>query len=350
MIHPPPQTQRRDVKAFLDRLGWGGAEIATLAGDASNRRYDRLTPPETDARAVLMDAPPQKGEDVGPFLNVAAYLTALGLSAPRILGEDREQGYLLLEDLGDDLFARLLRLEPEAEETLYHAAADVLLTLGRNAPPAGLPPLDASGMARLAALAWTWYAPGITEDPGTGPDPEPMLATLTPILQDVMDDGSARVLAQRDFHAENLIWLPERDGAARVGLLDFQDAVAGHPAYDLVSLLEDARRDVRAETVTRVKDRFIQLSGSDAAAFELAYAALGAQRNLRILGVFARLSLHFAKPHYVDLIPRVWGHLHTDLAHPRLAGLRDLVLRDLPEPTPKRLQRLKDRCGTIPTL
>ncbi len=158
------------------------------------------------------------------------------------------------------------------------------------------------------------------------------------------------MLVQRDYHAENLLWLPERDGAARVGLLDFQDAAAGHPAYDLVSLLEDARRDVTQATVAAAKAHYLALTGFDPAQFDLAYAAMGAQRNLRILGVFARLSLHFGKPGYVDLIPRVWDHLRTDLAHPSLAELRGLVQAALPDPSVAKLQELKDRCGTVPTL
>ena len=156
------------------------------------------------------------------------------------------------------------------------------------------------------------------------------------------------VLALRDFHAENLIWLPERDGAARVGLLDFQDAFAGHPAYDLVSLLEDARRDVAPEVREAMVTHYIAGSGTDAAAFRTAFATSGAQRNLRILGVFARLSMHFGKPQYVALIPRVWAHLQADLADPALADLRDFLDGVLPAPDPDRLERIRSLCGTCP--
>jgi hypothetical protein len=157
------------------------------------------------------------------------------------------------------------------------------------------------------------------------------------------------VLALRDFHAENLVWLPDRAGVARVGLLDFQDAEAGHPAYDLVSLLKDARRDLAPGLEQEMIDRFLSRTGCDPERFAAAYAALGAQRNLRILGVFARLSMHFGKPHYVDLIPRVWAHLTASLRHPALAPLARRVADDLPEPTPDILASLKEQCATVPT-
>jgi len=158
------------------------------------------------------------------------------------------------------------------------------------------------------------------------------------------------VLIQRDFHAENLLWLPNRTGVQRVGLLDFQDARTGHPAYDLVSLLKDARRDVPAKVERAMIARYVQNTNSDPRAFDAAYQLLGVQRNLRILGVFARLSLHFNKPHYVDLIPRTWAHLMQGLSHPALKKLRDQVLKDLPPPTPENLTVLKEKCASIPTL
>jgi len=153
--------------------------------------------------------------------------------------------------------------------------------------------------------------------------------------------ADATVVIQRDYHAENLLWLPDRDGVARVGLLDFQDAMLGHPAYDLVSLLQDARRDVPAEIELSMTRRFIDRSGVDEHGFRTAYAVLGVQRNLRILGVFARLSLDYGKPHYVDLIPRVWAHLRRGVDHPAMAPVADLLLQTLPLPTADNLNRLK---------
>lgn len=149
------------------------------------------------------------------------------------------------------------------------------------------------------------------------------------------------VLIQRDYHAENLLWLPEREGIERVGLLDFQDAMSGHPAYDLVSLLQDARRDVAPEVEEAMIIRYLEKSGFDDSSYRAAYAVLGVQRNLRILGVFARLGQDHGKPHYVDLIPRVWNHLIRDLDHPALAPVAEKLRAELPEPTPENLERLK---------
>lgn len=326
---------------FIADCGWAGATCTTVAGDASNRRYLRLS--RGDETAILMDAPPDRGEDVGPFIAVADHLRALGLSAPRIMERAEGAGLLLIEDFGDDLFARVLNQHPEIENSLYSAAIDVLLELHRHAPPDFLKPYSVAVMADLAALAAEWYAAGVQETDGT--------------LRDALRDAMARalselpdldtVLIQRDYHAENLLWLPDRKGIARVGLLDFQDAMAGHPAYDLASLLQDARRDVPPATEAAMIDRYLtHAPTTDPGTFRTAYAVLGAQRNLRILGVFARLCLRDGKAHYVSLIPRVWNLLLRDLAHPALTGLRDIALTGLPEPDPATLQKLTAQCAT----
>jgi aminoglycoside/choline kinase family phosphotransferase len=343
-----PDTLRRDAAPFLAAAGWGAARRAPLAGDASLRRYERLTSPD-GATAVLMDADPATGEDVRPFLRIARHLAALGLSAPRILAEDAPQGFLLLEDLGDDLFARVAARDPAGEPQLYAAAAAVLGRLHAAPPPSGLAAYDTAAMVPLALLALDWYLPGT----GGGEASPLARAEAAGRLAEALERHAAParpVLVLRDFHAENLIWLPDRDGPARVGLLDFQDARLGHPAYDLVSLLEDARRDVAPEAHAAARAAFLDATSSDAAGLDAALAVLGAQRNLRILGVFARLSLHFGKPGYVALIPRVWRHLQRDLAHPALAPLAAVLGPLLPEPAPARLDRLRDLCGTRPTL
>jgi aminoglycoside/choline kinase family phosphotransferase len=151
-----------------------------------------------------------------------------------------------------------------------------------------------------------------------------------------------QVLVLRDYHAENLLWLPERGGVKSVGLLDFQDALIGHPAYDLLSLLEDARRDTSQSLQANMKHYFIKQSGVDDTAFNADYATLGAQRNLKIIGIFARLCIRDKKPHYVDMIPRVWAHLQRDLSHPKLAGLKAWVDRNMPAPSPEILARIKE--------
>ncbi|SFT96620.1 aminoglycoside phosphotransferase family protein [Sedimentitalea nanhaiensis] len=323
------------ARSFLDGTEWANARRSPLAGDASNRRYERLTQPTTGKTAVLMDAPPDKGEDVRPFLYIARHLCAIGLSAPEILAEDCHNGFLLIEDLGDALFARVIPVQPQLEPTLYAAATDVLLTLHG----AGLPQLDSYDtglMTEMAALAFAKYRFGIMGDANG----ESQFRDAFSALLDSVTPARP-VLIQRDYHAENLLWLPDRQGVARVGLLDFQDAMAGHPAYDLVSLLQDARRDVPAEIETAMITRYLQGSGLARNAFETAYAVLGAQRNLRILGVFARLGQDRAKPHYVDLIPRVWAHLMRDLEHAALAPVAELLHDALPPPTPANLQMLK---------
>ncbi len=323
------------IDRFISGTDWAHARRAPLAGDASNRRYERLIDPASGRTAVLMDAPPEKGEDVRPFLHIARHLSAAGLSAPRILAEDTHRGILLIEDLGDDLFARVIPAHPELEETLYATATDVLLALHR-VPAPELAPYDADRMTELAALAFTKYRVGIAGDNAGEDDFRAGFRTILDTLAQCTP-----VLIQRDYHAENLLWLPDRQGVARVGLLDFQDAMIGHPAYDLVSLLQDARRDVPEAIEAKMIARYLHGSGLDDSDFETAYAVLGAQRNLRIIGVFARLGREYGKPHYVDLIPRVWGLLQRDLAHPGLTGIAPMLQSALPEPTPANLSLLK---------
>ena len=323
---------------FLTGAGWGNAERRFLAGDASDRSYDRLARP--GKTAVLMDAPPGKGDNPAVFLQIAAHLAGLGLSAPRCFAQDLAHGFLLLEDLGDDVYARLVAKDPGLEAPLYAAAADVLAHLQRHPAPANLPDLDAQDWAEAACFALDWYAFSIT---ALRPDPTAFRDTLTDLLKTHAD--GARVMILRDYHAENLLWLPDRAGLARVGLLDFQLAQIGQPGYDLVSLLQDARRDVSRETEVATLLHFIHATGAEHAAFEAAYAALGAQRTLRILGIFARLCLVAAKPGYLALIPRVWNQLQRNLAAPGLAPLAAICARLLPEPTPEALAKIGSKCG-----
>ncbi len=325
------------IDSFLATTDWAGVPRAPLAGDASNRRYERLTDPATGRSAVLMDAPPGKGEDVRPFVTIARFLRDKGLSAPEIYAEDSETGFLLLEDLGDALFARVLAADPTPERQLYEAATHVLVAL-HEVPPPELSPYSPPLMAQLSGLAFSKYRLGITGDDGATPHAR-FLTRFEDILR--ATTGGKQVVILRDYHAENLIWLPERSGPARVGLLDFQDAMLGHPAYDLVSLLQDIRRDVPAGIEIAMTDLYISATGVDDHAFRTAYAVLGVQRNLRILGVFARLATDYGKPHYLDLIPAVWAHLKRGLDHPALAPVADLLLEALPVPTPEALAALR---------
>ncbi len=315
-----------------------------LAGDASNRRYFRLTHSDGPP-LVLMDAPPSKGEDICPFVRIAKYLKDIGLSAPNIVAQDDANGFLILEDLGDDLFARLVDSHPEMEVELYTSATDLLVDLHRHRPPADLAAYDASNAAELAALSIDWYAFGVSE---TKDDQsrDQLAAEMARLIK--AHAPQCDVLVQRDFHSENLLWLANRTSHRRVGLLDFQDALAGHRSYDLVSLLQDARRDVSPEIEIQMVDHYIASTGQNADQFKKAYAVWGAQRNLRILGVFARLCMRDGKPGYIPYIPRVWNLLRRDLVHPGLDHLNRLVSDALPEPSLGSLSTLEAKCARTP--
>ncbi len=332
------------IQSFLANTEWETAQHFDLAGDASARRYKRLELPN-GSTAVLMDAPVEDGNGTEQFADIAAYLTAKGLSAPKVYLRDHSQGLLLLEDLGDDLFARVIPNNPNTEVPLYTAAADVLTTLHQHSPPSGLPQMDAATLAEMIEPVFSWYVAGA--DRPWQQAWETFHSAISPILKDHL--GAPDVLVLRDYHAENLLWLPDRDGVAKVGLLDFQDALLGHKAYDLVSLLQDARRDVPLNVVHQTKAHFVQTNGLDPQAFDVAYALLGAQRNLRIVGVFARLCMHYGKPHYVDMIPRVYDLAMRNLRHPILEEPADILRETLPAPTADILEKLKSKCATIPT-
>lgn len=320
---------------LLAEAGWADATATPIAGDASARRYTRLA--KGAERAILMDDP--EG-DTALFARLSRHLRSLGLSAPEIYAE--APGKLLLEDLGDGLIARLAS-DPGTEKRLYLAATDALIALHRHAPPPDLLEATPRTLAAMTDLAFTCYASnaGQTPQPGTA---EACATAFERVLAAHAPDTDVMIL--RDYHAENILWLPEREGRARAGLLDFQDALQGHRAYDLVSLIEDARRDVSPETAEAAIRHYLDQTGLPEAPFRTALAVLGAQRNLRILGVFARLAATRGKPGYIDLIPRVWGHLQADLRHPALAEVAAILHPALPAPTPEILQRLKSPCPT----
>ncbi|SMO71452.1 aminoglycoside phosphotransferase family protein [Ruegeria faecimaris] len=327
------------AEALISHTPWSKARREPLAGDASNRRYERLTDPVTGKSAVLMDSPPGQAEPVEAFVRMARHLQSIGLSAPQIYAEDTQYGFLLLEDLGDDLFERVLVKHPDMERELYEAATDVLIKL-HEAPTLSLQSYGPALMTELAALSFTKYAQGVLGEYDRDAQ-DRFEHRFADILH--QETSGTKVVVQRDYHAENLIWLPDRQGVERVGLLDFQTAMLGHPAYDLVSLLQDVRRKVTAGTEMRMVSHYISATGVNDHDFRSAYAVLGAQRNLRILGVFTRLATEYGKPHYVDLIPAAWGHLMRDLDHPALVNVADLLRVALPAPTPENLNRLRQR-------
>lgn len=290
---------------FLARHGWTGATLTPLAGDASFRRYFRVA--EGPRRAMLMDAPPPH-EDPRPFLAVARWLTERGFPAPAILAAEPESGLILLEDFGDDRMREAVDADPSMAQPLYAAAVDLLVALGQH--PAGpFSPYDHGVLQREAALMVDWYCPAV----GLEADVTGYAAAWDAVLAHATTATTVTVL--RDYHAENLMLV---GAERRLGLLDFQDALAGHPAYDLVSLLQDARRDVEPAIETAMLARYRAATGAGEA-FMAAYHVLGAQRNAKIVGIFARLWRRDGKDRYPRLCPRVWGYLERDLAQPVLA-------------------------------
>ena len=308
---------RDGTTAFLARHGWGEAVVSPLAGDASFRRYFRVE--DRGRRAVLMDAPPSH-EDVRPFLHVADVLLASGFSAPRLIAGDLDLGFLLIEDFGDRLMGPVLVAEPELEDAVYGQAVDLLVALNRMPPPLELKPYDRRELAREVQIFTDWYAPAA----GIVAEPESWLAAWDAVWADVLaETDRGPVLTLRDYHAENLMLLPDRAGVQALGLLDFQDALAGHRAYDLVSLLQDARRDVPPRLERAMLERFVRHGDvEDAEAFRASYEVLGAQRNVKILGIFVRLRDRDGRAGYVERLPRVWGYLQRNLAHPALAPVK----------------------------
>ena len=315
------------IRTFLDRAGWGAARRTRLAGDASFRHYDRLEAADC-GRAVLMDAPPPK-EDVRPFVRIALHLERLGYSAPRLLAIDQEAGLLLLEDLGDDTYTRLLAAGV-GEDALYALAIDLLADLHSQseAIPLGLPPYDDERLLAEACLLTDWYMPAVLgrdTDPAARADWAARWRAAFPVARRMPD-----TLVLRDFHVDNLMRLP-RPGLRACGLLDFQDAVAGPLTYDLMSLLEDARRDLDPALVARMTDRYLgRHPGLDRGAFAASWAVLAAQRHAKVIGIFTRLCRRDGKPLYLVHIPRVWRLLEAAVAHPALADIRDWLDRHLP--------------------
>jgi aminoglycoside/choline kinase family phosphotransferase len=303
-----------DAPRFLAACGWSGARIEPLAGDASFRRYFRVI--GEGRSAVLMDAPPPH-EDPRPFIAVAEWLCSLGLSAPEIIARDLDKGLLLLADFGDARLREALDEDPARERELYELATDVLIHLHRHPPMPGLPVHGLEQWLDELMLFPDWYCPAL----GLTVDVAGYRAAWIEALQPVASDGFGLVTILRDYHAENVMLIGGRDGVAHVGLLDFQDAHAGHPAYDLASVLEDARRDVPEAIERDMMDRYMAATGQGGT-FERAYWALAAQRNTRILGVFTRLWKRDGKPHYTAFQPRMWGLLERDFASPQLAPVR----------------------------
>ncbi len=324
-----------NAQDFLDLHGWGDATQTSLLGDASARTYHRLSHLDHGS-ALLMRVPPGMDGMLDRVLRITDFLRKAGFSAPKILAHDAANGLCLIEDFGERDLAAFVASSSEIEGPAYAAAAKTLADLQTCPPPNNLATPSAAELASMIAPGLSWYASGTDR---TRPALSLVQSELERLLAPLV--SADPVFCHRDFHSQNLFWLDHRSGAARLGIIDFQDAFLGPRAYDLASLVTDARRDVSAELRATTLAAFAQASNADLSKIKTETAVLSVQRNLRILGVFARLSLKHGKPAYVDLIPRVFGYLAEDLGHPELQGLQALLKEVLPPPSPEHLNRLK---------
>lgn len=305
-----------------------------LKKDASHRKYERILK-ENGQSLILMDAPPQK-EKVEPFIYMANFLIENNLSAPKVISSDIKNGFLLLEDFGDDKFTTILSgkstLSGKVEETaMYEMAVDNLIKL-HKIPHENLniAQYDEAMMARESMRFINHYLEvlnGGKIDKSIQEEYNIILKHLLSIAKNL-----PKVIVLRDYHADNLMWLDDRPDINKVGLLDFQDAAIGSPVYDLVSLLEDARRDVSPELAEKMINRYLQsFPKLLRKSFAASYAIHGAQRNLKIIGVFARLSSVNKNPYYLTMLPRVWRHVSNDLKHPLLLPLKNWLNKVAPQ-------------------
>lgn len=360
-----PRLQRLiGIREFLHECGWDGAELSYLQGDASPRRYARLKD-TVRGRAILMDSPKQPdgppvrdglpysriahlAEDVRAFVAIGDALELRGFTTPRLFGVDLDQGLLIIEDLGDKVFGSEVAKGGD-QRLLWTLATDTLVDLRRSPPPSeftglpvhdgttyDLPPMDHGALRIETELLLDWYWPASHGKPCPGEVRAQFNAIWNAIFERLDREPKGWVL--RDYHSPNLIYLPERAAPRTVGIIDFQDALLGPHAYDLVSLLQDARLDVPAALEAELLEHYIARVNADdpsfdAAGFRFAYAALGVQRNTKILGIFARLAKRDAKRAYLAHIPRIWGYLGRGLAHAELAPLAAWYDRHFPADT-----------------
>ena len=347
------------VRRFLDSTAFAAAERQRIQGDASTRSYERLKLGEQTA--ILMNAPRRPdgppvrdgkpysaiahlAEDIIPFVAMANGLRSLGFSAPQIYEAEISDGLLIIEDLGSN---PVVSGDPPAPiEERYGVAVDALVALHRRTLDSAvrvapnvthhLPPYDLGAYLIEAELLLDWYLPrlGVSVSEATRIE---YVELWSELLQPAIESKPTWVL--RDFHSPNLLWLPARRDVARVGLLDFQDAVMGPAAYDLASLLQDARVDVPELMEVALLGRYVKTRSEsdpdfDVANFIRTYATLAAQRASKILGIFARLDRRDGKPQYLRHIPRIWGYLQRSLAHPSLTTMKDWYDENVPAPKP----------------
>ena len=355
-------TRNAVIRGFLDGTRWKHAERRFLEGDASFRRYETL---RMGAEAAILmdmparpDGPPVKNgkpysavahlaEDIRAVIAVNGVLGARGYSAPKVEACDLGSGFAVMEDLGRAVYGRMMLAGADMEEPMSAAVAVLADMAGRDWPDEvsidgmvyRVPPYDLDAQLIEVDLLPSWFWPHVTggEIPSTAREAfESLWRDLLPLTQ-----PERPVWVLRDYHSPNLLWLPEREGLARVGIIDTQDCLMGHPAYDLASMLQDARVDVDLAFAGRLYESYCALRAMDTrfdrAAFDLAYCILGAQRATKILGIFARLSKRDGKHGYLRHIPRVSRYLEQNLAHPRLSTLKAWFDAHLP---PQKRERL----------
>lgn len=322
-------------QTFLAEYDLDTVDLTPIAGDASARRYWRLQ--SAFGPSVLMDADPAKGENTQRFHDLANFLIEQGFRAPQVFAADHINGFLICEDFGDQLLARLVQSDRDQERNYYRHAVDMLLALSNIPVPEFVENYDSAGMARAIDLAFLEYAFVVQ-----GTDDTDFLESVMTRLLNILNalPSKAPVLSLRDCHAENLFVLPT-EHSTDIGLIDFQDAVATHPIYDLSSLLRDVRRDVSSEVEIELVHAFGAAQSWDHEELWAAYSVLTFQRNLRILGIFSKLSRLRPNSDYLSFMPRVWRHVTFGLAHPVFDGFRDEFLMQFPAPTPENLRRLK---------
>jgi N-acetylmuramate 1-kinase len=308
MTHVPNMAPPAGLDEFLKLHGWEGAVVAPVAGDASFRRYFRVAS-TTRGKAILMDAPPPH-EDPRPFLHIAQYLNGHQFRAPEIFATDLTRGLLLIEDFGDRRMREHLDEHPEDEAAVYRAAIDAILRLAQT-PAVQAQAYDMATYMREVQLLSEWYMPAM----GLSFDVQEFDQIWTEALAPLAEYQKVTVL--RDYHAENIMLLDD----GQQGIIDFQDALVGHPAYDLVSLLQDARRDVSPALEAEML-AYYHAAAKPGVDFDAHYALLGAQRNTKIIGIFTRLWKRDGKERYLSFLPRMWGLLERDLAHPDLAPVK----------------------------
>ena len=323
------------INEFIKNNALNDFKLSLLASDASFRKYYRLT--NQAESFVIMDAPPPK-EDIKPFTVIAKHLKKLGLNAPSILAEDETKGFLLLEDFGDDTYTKLLA-KGENEKSLYRLAVDVLIKLNqyklKEAVPENLPHYSDEKFIAEALLLTDWYMPSLFKKPTNTDVREEYIKLWQDVLPKARNTPESLVL--RDYHIDNLMKVKNASGVLACGLLDFQDGLQGPMIYDLMSLLEDARRDINPKLTSEMKARYLSaFDGSngktliDLDDFDASWAILGAIRHAKIIGIFTRLCIRDSKPSYLKHIPRVWKHLENSLEHPSLFHIKKWFEQNIP--------------------